>query len=146
MLTDRLINEMGLLKLRAKAFDNTTEVSPEPKDIQALSRLESQPAIRNTANQHDSPTGSDQANDQVQLDKDQFRLLVKMLQAIGHDCTFDQISHDGQTVVYQHPRKTLVFNDINLADTKQIINLSSLSDLLSKPELKRPVWEKLKTI
>ncbi len=83
---------------------------------------------------------------QPKLDKNEFRLLVKMLQAINHACQFDAIEYDGQVVRYQHPKKTLVFDDINAPDNNQVMNLSSLADILKYPETKRPVWEKLKTL
>ncbi|VAW45973.1 hypothetical protein MNBD_GAMMA02-284 [hydrothermal vent metagenome] len=140
MLTDRLITEIGLLKLQAKNL-NTSPSSPqqphEPATIQAESAIEPQQPVKAVA---------DNRMDEVKLDKNEFRLLVKMLQAIGHQCTYDHINYDGHTVTYQHPKKTLVFNDITLADTNQSINLSSLSDLLSNDQLKRPVWEKLKEL
>jgi len=122
MLTDRLITEIGLLKLQAKELNT----SPSPQ----------QPA----------KAVADNSMDELKLDKNEFRLLVKMLQAIGHECTYDHINYDGQTVTYKHPIKTLVFNDINLADTQQTMNLSSLSDLLTHDQFKRPVWEKLKSL
>ncbi len=139
MLTERLITEMGLLKLQAKQL-NTSPNPQQPHEsatIQAVAAIEPQQAAEPVA---------DKSMDEVKLDKNEFRLLVKMLQAIGHECTYDHISYDGHTVTYQHPKRTLVFNDITLPDTSQIINLSSLSDITANSSLKRPVWEKLKTL
>lgn len=120
MLNEQLINELGLMHLRHKNSISDAEPQAEPAP----------PA----------------AQTQPKLDKNEFRLLVKMLQAINHDCQYDAIAYDGQVVKYQHPKKTLVFQDINLPDNQQVMNLSSLADILKYPETKRPVWEKLKTL
>ncbi len=133
MFTERLINELGLLKLQAKNSSKQTATLTAPKSDSTKADTEQR-----------TPTKPDM--DVVKLDKNEFRLLVKMLQAIKHDCVYDQIHFDGQVVSYEHPKKTLVFNDINLADSDQIMNLSSLKDLINEPALKRPVWEKLKQI
>ena len=135
MLTDRLIDAMGLLKLQAKG--NT-----QPKSDRQATVI----ADKSTAIPAQIKKAKPHSMDVVKLDKSEFRLLVKMLHAIDHECTYDHISFDGHTVTYQHPKKTLVFNDITLPDTQQLLNLSSLSDLLSDPALKRPVWEKLKSL
>ena len=137
MLTERLINEIGLLKLQLKSAANSNNNQPAAKQGQAARLQANQPP----AKPHKQNTAK-----VVKLGKDEFRLLVKMLQAIGHECSFDQIQYDGHTVTYQHPKKTLVFNDISLDDNKQIINLSSLKNILADDTLKRPVWEKLKTL
>lgn len=133
MLTDRLIDAMGLLKLQAKGSHQSNQDEQDKAETATAT-----PAAVTTA--------KPDKMDVVKLDKSEFRLLVKMLQAIDHECTYDHISFDGHTVTYQHPKKTLVFNDITLPDSQQILNLSSLSDLLSDPALKRPVWEKLKSL
>lgn len=130
MLTDRLINELGLLKLRAKhCTHNSTEILA---DLEAVQQHSPEPPIVK------------QVEDK--LDKNEFRLLVKMLQAIGHECQYDNITIENHAVSYQHPIKNLIFNDISLPDNRQVMNLSSLADLLSNDQLKRPVWEKLKTL
>ena len=133
MLTDRLIDAMGLLKLQTKGSHQSNQDEQDKAETATAT-----PAAVTTA--------KPDKMDVVKLDKSEFRLLVKMLQAIDHECTYDHISFDGHTVTYQHPKKTLVFNDITLPDSQQILNLSSLSDLLSDPALKRPVWEKLKSL
>ncbi len=141
MFTDRLINEMGLLKLRPKNTSTSCDVKQPVKTV-AVTNSEPNPTIQEQpieAQIHNSMK-------EVKLDKNEFRLLVKMLQAIGHQCTYDNINYDGKTVTYQHPQKTLAFNDITLPDTDQNMNLSSLKDLLLDATLKRPVWEKLKTL
>jgi|GEM_PF-1316006 len=144
MLTDRLIKEMGLLKLQPKNSNNTpstsTSTANQPTQIGTIRKPNEpiqEPAI-NIKNKKNI--------DDFKLDKNEFRLLVKMLQAIGHECTYDNIQFDGQTVTYHHPKKTLVFNDITQADNDQTVNLSSLKDLLQNKTLKRPVWEKLKAL
>ena len=80
------------------------------------------------------------------IDKNEFRLLVKMLKAINIDCQFDHIEYHHNCVKYHLPNITLVFDDIALTDDSKTMHLCSLKDLLLKPELKRPVWEKLKTL
>lgn len=131
MYSNQLIKELGLLSLKLKG---TAEKDHEkPPQEQTTSTAEIEPI---------SPSKVEQPK----LDKNEFRLLVKMLQAIGHDCVYDQIHYDGKTVTYQLPNKKLVFSNINIKDSSEIMNLSSLQDLLTNQSLKRPVWEKLKTI
>lgn len=139
MLTNRLINELGMMKLTSRNLvtaETSDDASPQQETSEAPQAKETQRSVSQKSIEMQ----------EVKLDKNEFRLLVKMLQAIGHDCTYDHIAFDGTTVTYQHPDKTLVFNDINLPDSKQIMNLSSLGDLLSTPDQKRAVWEKLKTL
>ncbi len=70
MLTDRLINELGLLKLQPKhCTHNSSEILAD------LEAVQEQPQV---------PQPVKQTEDK--LDKNEFRLLVKMLQAIGHEC------------------------------------------------------------
>ncbi len=133
MFTERLINELGLLKLQPKILYNQTDQIAGTTSETTLQEIQKTP-----------PMKSDMVV--VKLDKNEFRLLVKMLQAIKHECVYDLIGYDGKTVSYQHPKKTLVFKDIKLADTHQTMNLSSLSDLITNSALKRPNWEKLKTL
>lgn len=125
MLSNKLIDELGLLRLVPK----------------------------HQASNHKEKTETVEASEQItpettapKLDKHEFRLLVKMLQAINHDCQYDHLEYDGTTVKYHLPNKTLVFNDINHADDAQTMNLSSLTEIINNPNLKRPVWEKLKTL
>ncbi|WP_223787097.1 hypothetical protein [Marinicella meishanensis] len=129
MFSERLINELGLISLRLK--------QPVPHNAHdLLDRLSDE-----------TPTASETATETApKLDKNEFRLLVKMLQAIGHDCQYDAMTYDGSVVTYQHPKKTLVFDDIKRADDAQIMNLTRLADLLLDDSLKRPVWEKLKSL
>ncbi len=124
MLSDQLINDLGLLHLRPKSH-KTAETQPV-----------------SAARPGEAPT----PKSQPKLDKSEFRLLVKMLQAINHACEYDAIDYDGQIVKYKHPNKTLVFHDINTSDNDDVMNLTSLTDLLKFPETKRAVWEKLKTL
>ncbi|MGJ8662767.1 MAG: hypothetical protein ACSHWU_03905 [Marinicella sp.] len=131
MLSERLIDELGLLRLQSKAslHNNMPETAPVAASKDPLAIQE---------DQHPSK--------EIKLDKNEFRLLVKMLQAINHDCIYESMDYDGTTVTYKHPNKTLVFGDVNLIDDAQQMHLSSLKDLLADESLKRPTWEKLKTL
>ncbi len=130
MLTDRLINELGLLKLQSKhCTHNSSEILADLEAVQE--QPPKAPPVKQAADK---------------LDKSEFRLLVKMLQAIGHECQYDNIAIGDGAVTYHHPIKTIIFNDINLPDSRQIMNLSALADLLANEQMKRPVWEKLKTL
>lgn len=129
MFTDRLIHQLGLLPLRLK--------QPTPHNAHEL---------LDSLNDVTEATVNTAPAEPPKLDKNEFRLLVKMLQAIGHECQYDAMTYDGTVVTYQHPHKSLVFDDIKRADTDQVMNLSRLSDLLLDEALKRPVWEKLKTL
>lgn len=80
------------------------------------------------------------------IDKQQLRLLVKILQAIGHHCEYQNISMHGSAIHYQHPSKTLIFDSLSKTDDQAKMHLASLAEMLTKPQLKRPVWEKLKTL
>jgi hypothetical protein len=124
MYSERLTKELGLLSLVSKTAINSTNIEANHEIIETTQTSETE----------------------AKLDKSEFRLLVKMLQAIKVECQYDQIEYDGNVVNYHLPKTTLVFNNIDLPDDAQTINLSSLTDLLQKPELKRPVWEKLKTL
>jgi hypothetical protein len=127
MLSNKLIDELGLLRLRHKrtpvldAVVTQTADSPPEKVAKEIPQT-------------------------AKLDKHEFRLLVKMLQAIDHDCQYDHMQYDGTVVKYQLPSITLVFGDINLPDSEETINLASLADIIANPSLKRPVWEKLKQL
>ncbi len=127
MYSESLMQALGLLNLQHKS-----QVHNEP----------TQQVVSTSIKAADS-TSSDAI---PKLDKNEFRLLVKMLQAIGHKCQFEDILYDGQYVQYKHPKTILYFKDISLPDSDSVINLSSLSDLLSNDSLKRPVWEKLKSL
>lgn len=142
MFSKQLLDEMGLLNLKHKHsisvdvanIDNDTENETAALNPQSEERSD---------NHSEEQAGT---NQQTNLDKNEFRLLVKMLQAIDHDCVYDNISYDGKFATYKLPKRTLVFKDINLPDDDITMNLCSLSDLITNPKLKRPVWEKLKTL
>ena len=136
MFTERLINELGLLKLHVKSSDTTVDITP----TENLSHIQDKKPVEPTS------TVNNRNTEEVKLDKNEFRLLIKMLQAIGHECTYDHISLDGDAVKYQHPKTNLVFKSIDFPDTKDTMNLSSLKDILDDSSLKRAVWEKLKTL
>jgi hypothetical protein len=125
MLSDKLIDELGLLRLVSKQ-----------QAINHKETTETVEAVEQAPTETTAP----------KLDKHEFRLLVKMLQAINHDCQYDHLEYDGTTVKYHLADRTLVFHDINQPDDKQTINLSSLTDIINNPNLKRPVWEKLKQL
>lgn len=146
MLTDQLINEMGLLKLQAKS-----NLVNSPAEAAQTTNTNAKVATTTIPNISPAPiaktaTNKDPHQKVVKLDKNEFRLMVKMLQAINHDCIYENIQYDGKTVIYKHPIKTLVFADITLTDEGEMMHLSSLQDLLADESLKRPTWEKLKTL
>ncbi|KAA3650973.1 MAG: hypothetical protein DWP95_00895, partial [Proteobacteria bacterium] len=80
------------------------------------------------------------------LDKEELRLLVKILKAIGHTCEHQNISIKQGISHYQLHDTTLIFDDVSTADTQQTIHLSPLSRMLKDPNQKRPTWEKLKAL
>ena len=129
MFSNRLIDELGLLRLVSKQVHQAQRNNETPQSNQAVSAVVDP-----------EPEATEK------LDKNEFRLLVKMLQAINHECQYDHIDYDGSMVKYRLHNKTLIFNDINQTDDANTMNLSSLHDLINQPELKRPVWEKLKTL
>lgn len=145
MYSNQLVKELGLLNLKLKQTSTTTQ----------MPATDSAPAVtqQHTKSETVSKTPVQQQNQTMnkpvappKMDKNEFRLLVKMLKAIGHDCVFDAIEYDGQAVRYKLSQVTLVFNDISTPDTANCINLSSLHDILADNSLKRPVWEKLKSL
>ena len=125
MLSNKLIDELGLLRLVSKQ--------------QAINHKETADTVEVVEQVTTETTAP-------KLDKHEFRLLVKMLQAINHDCQYDHLEYDGTSVKYHLADRTLVFHDINQPDDKQTMNLSSLTDIINNPNLKRPVWEKLKKL
>lgn len=142
MFASKLIDELGLLNLvvkRDKPEKTSDPIESPPTDNQCT-----KPTVTTPVNEPIAVASS--TNNSEKIDKNEFRLLVKMLQAINHECQFDHIECDGKTIKYNLPSTTLVFHDINIPDNKNTINLSSLADLISDPSLKRPVWEKLKAI
>jgi len=122
LLTDRLLKELNLYYFARKGV--------------------------NTAAAHDTPVSSDETSEPeaVQLNKDAFRLLVKMLQAINHELQTDLLRMENNVLTYPIANKTLVFDDVNLQDNDDQLHLASLTELLENPAVKRPVWEKLKTL
>ena len=139
MISNQLINELGLLNLVSK-HNKSSQLADSVNHQPDTNEIEPQ-AVNRQENAIESNT-----NPSEKMDKNEFRLLVKMLQAINHECQYDHIEYNGKTVKYNLNSTTLVFNDINVPDAEKTINLSSLSDLLRQPNLKRAVWEKLKTI
>jgi hypothetical protein len=133
MFSSRLINELGLIPLVKKGSRTANEPT------------HGSPTTHNNAS-HATEPQAETTTAVTQIDKNEFRLLVKMLKAINIDCQFDHIEYHHDSVKYHLPNITLVFNDIALTDDAKTMNLCSLKDLLHKPELKRPVWEKLKTL
>lgn len=92
------------------------------------------------------PLEPEQPTAEPSIDKQQLRLLVKILQAIDHQCEYQNISIQGSAIHYQHPSKTLIFESLSKADNPAKMHLASLAEMLTNPQLKRPVWEKLKTL
>ncbi len=80
------------------------------------------------------------------LEKNEYRLLAKMLAAINHQLNPEKLSLEKNIVLYQHPNKTLIFDDVNIEDDNQLMHLTPLTTMIQQPQLKRPVWEKLKTL
>ncbi|MCX7552609.1 hypothetical protein OS175_01860 [Marinicella sp. S1101] len=131
MYSNQLLNELGLLNLKLKQNNTTTQMPV----------TDSAPPV----SQQQTPSVSKPVTP-PKMDKNEFRLLVKMLKAIGHDCVFDAIAYDGKAVKYSLSEVTLIFDDINTPDTATTTHLASLHDILADDSLKRPVWEKLKTL
>ncbi len=117
-----LVKELGFLNFQSK--QNLSHLQEEGHPLQAETPQQAAPI----------------------LDKNELRLLVKILQAIGHDCDYQAIQLNGHIHEYQHPTKTLRFDDVNLPDDDAIMHLAPLSAMIQQPQLKRPVWEKLKTL
>jgi hypothetical protein len=132
MYSARLVDALGLLPMRRKG---SLAVTGDQGVAETVEEPSSEDQSATAADHH-----------QPQLDKHEFRLLVNMLKAIGHDCQYDHVSYDGREVRYQLDQLTLVFNDLNQPDDARLMNLASLADIISNPQLKRPVWEKLKTL
>jgi len=139
MISNQLFKELGLLNLVSKQHSaQPTAVTTEPQNTAEVATIHTEVEAKNSVQSI--------KNQAEKIDKNEFRLLVKMLQAINHECQYDHIEYDGKVVKYKLPSNTLVFHDIKTPDHDQTINLSSLADLLSDPSLKRPVWEKLKKL
>ncbi|WP_395374342.1 hypothetical protein [Marinicella sp. W31] len=122
LLTKRLLKELNIHYFAAK-------------------QTQSQPTLQSTE-QEATPVETPE----VQLDKNEFRLLVKMLQAINHELQTDLLYLENNVLMYPIKDTTLVFDDVNLTDSPKQLHLASLQQLLHDPTVKRPVWEKLKTL
>ena len=123
LLTNRLLKELNIHYFVCKQTQSQSTNQPT-EDIQA----ETVPV------------------EAVQLDKNEFRLLVNMLKAIQHDLQADQLYIENGVLMYPIKGITLVFDDVNQPDTAERLQLASLKKLLQEPAVKRPVWEKLKTL
>ena len=135
-LSERLINSLGLIPMRSKGSPVVDNPGPPANPITNTDDQRQAPSTQTVAEPVHPP----------QLDKHEFRLLVNMLKAIDHECQYDHMQYDGVEVRYQLGPLTLVFNDLNAPDDHKHMNLASLADIIQNPELKRPVWEKLKTL
>jgi hypothetical protein len=126
-MMNQLADELGLLKLVRK-----DAVSGHSANRQAS----------------DSPsdTVTSQSNPENNLNKEEIRLLVKILKAMGHTCEHQHITIQQGITHYNFNGTTLVFDDVNKADENAVIHLSPLSTMLNDPSQKRPTWEKLKTL
>lgn len=118
-LNTQLADELGLLHFLSKDQSHTPEQSTQ-------NVVETMP--------------------QPQIDKNEFRLLAKMLDAIQHKMDSSLLSIKNGVTLYDHPNKQLIFDDVNKSDTDQAMHLAPLSAMIQQPQLKRPVWEKLKTL
>ena len=92
------------------------------------------------------PVNSKEQPHNPTLNKEELRLLVKILKAIGHTCEHRHIRLKDGITHYQFNNITLVFDDVHKADEDRIMHLSPLSLMLKDPGAKRPTWEKLKTL
>ncbi|WP_154222428.1 hypothetical protein [Marinicella rhabdoformis] len=143
ILTPDLQKHLGILPLQLKASRHDKHAPVAKKnDVNTPvipAAQQSKPAVTESA----MPKP---AMPKPTLEKNEFRLLVKILQAIGHECVFNHITYKGKAVHYAHPKKTLIFDDITVKDDADKMHLSSLQDMNDQPQLKRAVWEKLKTL
>ncbi|GAA4818042.1 hypothetical protein GCM10011365_12050 [Marinicella pacifica] len=80
------------------------------------------------------------------LNKEELRLLVKILKAIGHTCEHPNIRIQNGITSYTLNQITLIFDGVNKTDEHNVLHLSSLKQMLEDPAEKRPTWEKLKSI
>ncbi len=157
-LTPSLQHHLGIISLQLKVqatveqdtdTDNLVNVESDA-ELGTVSSSEphsgSDKVKATTATIHDCETVLPASMPKPELEKNEFRLLVKILQAIGHECVFQQIEHLENKVIYHHPNKDLIFHDITSIDDENNMNLSSLKDMNNDIKLKRAVWEKLKTL
>ena len=133
-LNHELQQHLGLVQLRPKTLMKTEVKSPEVSSAEA-------PITKKPEQDLSAPI-----QDKPLLEKDELRLLVKILQAIGHECVHSSIIEAHGEIHYLHPNKTLVFSNLEKPDDQQFMYLAKLSDIITQPQLKRPVWEKLKTL
>ena len=130
MFTDRLTEHLGLINWQLKGTSQQ-QIAKAP-----IAVTEAEPKSSTAATNDEPP----------QLDKSEFRLLVNMLKAINHDCQYENLTYQDDNWVYQFGDKQLIFKQLDTPDNAKQMHLCTLSMLISQPELKRPVWEKLKTL
>ena len=123
----QLAEELGILPLVRKHVDAT----PSHPDKTPKTKVTSK---------------APQKNAKENLNKEELRLLVKILKAIGHTCEHQHIKIKDGITHYQLNHTSLIFDDVCKEDKDQIIHLSPLSLMLKDPEQKRPTWEKLKAL
>ncbi len=85
--------------------------------------------------------------EQPRISREEKELLRKILlaKAVTLDENQLEIKANGEVIVnlgsYQ-----LVFNDVSIADTQNVIYLSKLADMVSSPKEKKHTWYKLKEL
>ncbi len=123
----QLAEELGILPLVRKHVDAT----PSHPDKTPRTKVTSK---------------APQKNAKENLNKEELRLLVKILKAIGHTCEHRHIRIQDGITRYQFNDTTLIFDDVSKADNQKTMHLSPLSLMLEDPNQKRPTWEKLKAL
>jgi len=119
-----------------------------------IKHLDILPLVRRQSHSTNEPDNSSSvakltpasAEPKQQLNKEEMRLLVKILKAIGHTCEHQYITIQQGITHYQLNNTTLIFDDVSQSDETQTIHLSPLSTMLKDPNQKRPTWEKLKAL
>ena len=136
LYSERLVDALGLIPMQAKANEpNVDQPSAQSTGVDApVTPAKTEPS---------EPAPTSQS---IHIEKNEYRLLIKMLQAIDHDCEFKRISQVFGGYAYQHPNIELRFTGLDAPDSQDTMHLATLSDLIAQPALKRPVWEKLKTL
>lgn len=78
------------------------------------------------------------------LNDEELNLLVNILKAINIKFDKANLSLLDENNVYSLPSSDLVFDDVETQDQGRTIHLSSISDMIQSPELKKKTWFKLK--
>lgn len=78
------------------------------------------------------------------LAEEEQNLLKNILKSIQIHFDSRQLGEHNSALTYALKDLLLIFDDVNLADSKEVMHLAPLSAMITQAELKKKTWFKLK--